>query len=68
MNNIFNIVVTENYKNKKNEDKTSYTTVGTAFYNKDSNSFSCRIKPGIALTNEFVLFERRAKDENAKAK
>jgi hypothetical protein len=62
MKNLFNIVVTENYK-KDGEDKTAFTTVGTAFYNKDSNSYSCKLRQGIALTGDFVLFERKAKEE-----
>lgn len=60
---IFNIVVAESYTNKENENKTAYTTVGTAFYNKDSNSYSCKIKQGLALTGDFVLFERKPKEE-----
>lgn len=60
---IFNIVVAEKYTNKEKEEKTAYTTVGTAFYNKDSNSYSCRIKKGLALTGDFVLFERKPKED-----
>jgi len=64
MSNVFNIVVAEEYEateGKNKVKKNSYTTVGVAFHNEESNSFSCKVKPNIALTGEFVLFKQEKK-------
>ena len=64
MSNVFNIVVVDTYEateGKKKIEKKSYTTVGVAFHNEESNSFSCEVKPNIALTGQFVLFKQEKK-------
>lgn len=39
MNNRYNITVAEKYTDNKGEEKTHFTKIGTAFYNKDSDTF-----------------------------
>lgn len=64
MNNRYNITVAEKYTDNTGEEKTHFTKVGTAFYNKDSDTFSCKIVSNLSITGEFVLFKDIQKKKN----
>lgn len=62
MKKIYNIVITEKFEKKeggKTVEGTVYTTVGVAFFNEGSGSLSCKLKPNISISGEFVLFEKK---------
>ncbi len=52
----YNISVPEKYE-KDGEEKTSWTTVGTAFQN-DKGSISLRIPANISVSGDVVLFPK----------
>lgn len=60
MKKVFDITVVNTFESQ-GEEKNEYTVVGVAFHNEKSNSFSCKIKNGLSVTGEFVLFERKPK-------
>jgi len=61
MSKVFNITVVNTFTKEKEEVK-DYTTVGVAFHNEKTNTFSCKLKQGISISGDFVLFEQKAKD------
>lgn len=58
------ILLTETYVDKTTgEEKTSYTRVGVCF-SLPNGGFSGKVKEGLALTGDFIIKERKAKDDN----
>ena len=53
----FNISVPEKYEDKEGNEKTAWTTVGTAFKN-DKGSISLRIPANISVSGDVVLFPK----------
>lgn len=60
MSKVFNITVVNTFESN-GEEKKDYTNVGVAFHNEKTNSFSCKLKDGISVSGDFVLFEQKSK-------
>lgn len=53
----YKIAVPERYQDSNGNDKTAWTTVGTAFQN-DKGSISLRLPANIAVSGDVVLFPK----------
>ena len=51
-----NVFVTDDYKDKSGEKQTYFTQIGNAVPHKKGGGFSVYIRPGIAVSGEFVIF------------
>ena len=55
---LYDLLVAEDYK-KGDEQKTSWTRVGTIFKDKATGNLSGKITEGLALSGRFVIKERQ---------
>tara|TARA_R110002049_G_scaffold175705_1_gene342985 strand:+ start:1364 stop:1567 length:204 start_codon:yes stop_codon:yes gene_type:complete len=59
------LLIGEKYTDKPTgEEKTSWHKVGVAFA-LETGGFSCKVLDGLAVTGEFIIKERTAKDAEA---
>lgn len=59
----YNVMKTEKYIGADKIERTSYFQVGVAFDLKDNKGLSVRIAPGVALSGDFIIMPRKARED-----
>jgi hypothetical protein len=63
----YNLTIVNEFESKGEKAK-KYTTVGVAFYNKESDTLSVRINPNISVHGELVLFPQESMKKKSSKK